>query len=111
VQHRRAGTSIDPARIPVALAHEIHRTVGSGVHTAQYRQEPQPAEAALLTLGNIGIYAHRLREYDETVIAVDTAVETGASNDYTACVVLGRSGHPIHVLQVERDRLPFVEQV
>jgi phage terminase large subunit-like protein len=64
----------------------------------------------VLRTGNIGSYERPLSECDEIVIAVDTAVETGASNDYTACVVLGRSGHRIHVLQVECYRLPFIEQ-
>jgi predicted phage terminase large subunit-like protein len=111
VQHRTAGTSIDPVRMPVHIVEEINRTVGSVVYSAQYQQDPQPAEGALLRLGNMGTYTRALREYDELVIAVDTALETGVANDYTACVVLGRSGHRIHVLQVERARLPFIEQV
>jgi hypothetical protein len=45
------------------------------------------------------------------VIAVDTAMETGEGNDYTACVVLGRAGHRIDVLRVERHKIPFVEQL
>jgi len=75
------------------------------------RLDPQPAEGALLRLGNVERYDTRRRDYDEIVIAVDTAMETGEANDYTACVVLGRHGHHIDVLQVERDRLPFIEQL
>jgi predicted phage terminase large subunit-like protein len=81
------------------------------VYGAQYQQDPQPADGALLRTGNLGTYDHPLRNYDEMVIAVDTALETGEWNDYTACVVLGRSGHRIHVLRVERHRLAFVEQL
>ena len=65
----------------------------------------------MLRLGNVSRYGERRRSYDEVVIAVDTAMETGEGNDYTACVVLGRYGHHIHVLQVERDKLAFIEQV
>jgi predicted phage terminase large subunit-like protein len=110
-ERRVPGTTIDPIRVPPALATEIGRAVGSVVFTAQYQQEPQPAEGTLLRLGNVGTYRQRLSEYDEVVIAVDTALETGEGNDFTACVVLGRSGHRIHVLQVELDRIPFIEQV
>jgi predicted phage terminase large subunit-like protein len=111
-QERRAvGTSLDPARMPLPLTEEIRRTVGSVVYGAQYQQDPQPADGALLRTGNMGTYERPLRAYDEMVIAVDTAIETGETNDYTACVVLGRSGHRIDVLQVERHRLPFVEQL
>jgi len=111
VERREIGTTIDPARVPLALAEEISRSVGSVVYSAQYQQNPQPADGNLLRLGNIGSYRHQLTQYDESVIAVDTALETGEGNDYTACVVLGRVAHRIHVLQVERHRLPFIEQV
>lgn len=110
-ERRAAGTTIDPLRVPIAVAEEIGRSVGSVVYSAQYQQNPQPADGTLLRLGNVSAYRQRLTEYDEVVIAVDTALETGEANDYTACVVLGRSRHRIHVLQVERDRLPFIEQV
>ena len=110
-EHRTLGTPIDPERVPVEVAQEISRTVGSVVYGAQYQQDPQPAEGALLRLGNVSRYDEPRRDYDEIVIAVDTAMETGEGNDYTACVVLGRYGHHIHVLQVERDKLPFVEQL
>jgi predicted phage terminase large subunit-like protein len=105
------GTTIDPVRVPISVAEEIGRSVGSVVYTAQYQQNPHPADGNLLRLGNVSTYRHRLTDYDEVVVAVDTAIETGEGNDYTACVVLGRSGHRVHVLQVERDRLPFIEQV
>jgi predicted phage terminase large subunit-like protein len=110
-EQREAGTTLDPERMPASTTEEIRRSVGSVVYGAQYQQDPQPAEGALLRTGNLGTYERRLRKYDEFVIAVDTAVETGELNDYTACVVLGRSGHRIHVLQVERGRLAFVEQI
>lgn len=111
VKAREVGTTIDAERVPLTVAQEINRTVGSVIYSAQYQQEPQPAEGALLRLGNVGTYDEQLPDYDELVIAVDTAIETGEANDYTACVVLGRKGHRIHVLQVERGRMPFVEQL
>jgi phage terminase large subunit-like protein len=97
--------------VPLEVAEDISRTVGSVVYGAQYQQDPQPAEGALLRLGNVGTYACRLKDYDESVIAVDTALETGEMNDYTACVVLGRKGRHIHVLQVEQHRIAFSEQL
>jgi predicted phage terminase large subunit-like protein len=75
------------------------------------RQRELLRRTALLRLGNVGTYACRLDDYDETVIAVDTALETGEANDYTACVVLGRTGRHIHVLQVEQHRMAFSEQL
>ena len=111
VEHRRVGTTLDPDRVPLEIAVEISRTVGSVVYGAQYQQEPQPAEGALLRLGNVDRYDKPRRDYDELVIAVDTAMETGEANDYTAGVVLGRCEHRIDVLRVERARLPFIEQV
>lgn len=108
---RAVGTTIDPVRMPINVAAEINRTVGSVVYGAQYQQDPQPAEGALLRLGNVGTYDEPLDEYDETVIAVDTAIETDEANDYTACVVLGRRGRHIHVLQVEQHRIAFAEQL
>jgi len=111
VEHRRLGTTLDPDRVPLEIAQEISRTVGSVVYGAQYQQEPQPAEGTLLRLGNVERYDKPRRDYDEIVIAVDTAMETGEANDYTACVVLGRCEHRIDVLHVDRARLPFVEQL
>jgi predicted phage terminase large subunit-like protein len=108
---RQPGTTIDPERVPITIAREINRTVGTVIFGSQYQQDPQPAEGALLRLGNMGTYREAQSDYDEMVIAVDTAIETGETNDYTACVVLGRKGHRIHVLQVERDRMAFVEQL
>ena len=110
-EQRVVGTTLDPERIPLEVAQDIGRTVGSVVYSAQYQQDPQPAEGALLRLGNVGGYSEPRRRYDELVIAVDTAMETGEGNDYTACVVLGRVGHRIDVLRVERHKIPFVEQV
>lgn len=108
---RIPGTTIDPPRMPLSVVQEISRSVGSLVYQAQYQQDPQPADGNLLRLGNLGTYVRRLSEYDEVVVAVDTALETGEGNDFTACVVLGRAGHRIDVLQVERHRLAFVEQL
>ena len=110
-EHRVVGSTLDPDRVPVEVAQDISRTVGSFVYSAQYQQDPQPAEGALLRLGNVGRYSEPRRDYDEIVISVDTAMETGEGNDYTACVVLGRFSHRIHVLRVERHKIPFVEQV
>lgn len=111
VFNRAEGTTIDPLRIPPAAAAEIGRSVGSLIFGAQYQQDPQPAEGNLLRIGNLGRYREQFTEYDEMVISVDTAIETGEGNDYTACVVLGRRGHRIQVVQVEQDRMPFIEQV
>jgi hypothetical protein len=55
-------------------------------------------------------YQSQRREYDEIVIAVDTAMETGEANDYTACVVLGRHEHHIDVLKVESPSADPVER-
>lgn len=110
---RARGSTIDPSRISIEIAQEIDRSVGSVIFGAQYQQDPQPAEGNLLRVGNMGTYpsALPLDDYDEIVIAVDTAIETGEANDYTACVVLGRWGHRIHVLRVERHRVSFTEQL
>jgi predicted phage terminase large subunit-like protein len=111
VEQRQAGTTLDPDRVPLEIAQEISRTVGSVVYGAQYQEEPQPAEGTLLRLGNVERYDKPRRDYDELVIAVDTAMETGEANDYTACVVLGRYEYRIDVLRVERAKVPFVEQL
>ena len=90
---------------------EISRTVGSVVYGAMTSRSPSRPRARCYDWATWGRYDKPRRDYDELVIAVDTAMETGEAHDYTACVVLGRWEHRIDVLHVDRAKLPFVEQL
>ena len=106
---RRASPGRDnPRPGPRAAGDRRKRSVGpwarssTARNTSRSRSLPRAPCSGWATWSR---YDKPRRDYDELVIAVDTAMETGEANDYTACVVLGRYGHRIHVLRVERDRI------
>jgi predicted phage terminase large subunit-like protein len=110
---RLPGHIIDAQRTPLPVIDELRRTVGGVIFEAQYQQNPQPAAGLFLPLDNLGIYNEPLplEAYDALAVGCDTAMAVGDDNDYTACVVIGRHGPHIHVLNCIQGRIPFNEQL
>ncbi len=99
--------TVYPRRLP---QRSVARWDRSSMARTTSRSHSLP-KARCYDLGNVERYDKPRRDYHELVSAVDTAMETGEANDYTACVVPGRREHRIDVLRVKRARVPFIERL
>jgi predicted phage terminase large subunit-like protein len=112
VYHRRAGELLQPDRDSMAEIEIVKKDFGSRIFSAQFQQNPTPAE------GN-QIKAAWLRRYDfvpgdrkfkHVVLACDPAGKAGLKNDYTAVTICGFDDKKeVYILHVVRGHWTVVE--
>lgn len=109
VHRRYEGDVLHPEREPLDVLMELKAAMGSLAFAAQYQQDPMPAE------GNV-FRAEWLREYKaeeqssawgQIVQSWDTAIKTGANNDWSACLTARIINKDIQLLHVWRGRLEY----
>jgi predicted phage terminase large subunit-like protein len=108
---REAGMLLQPQRDSLEELEATRRQIGTYNYTAQYQQNPAPAE------GNI-VRREWLRQYNElpaldsfkhVYVACDPAGKDGEKNDYTALVVAGVEDRDLYVLEVTRGHWDCLE--
>jgi predicted phage terminase large subunit-like protein len=106
---RSEGGVLHPARQSREVLEGIRREIGSTAFSAQYLQDPVPAE------GNI-IKADWLREYDPATLdhdggivvqSWDIAMKDEARHDWSVCITALVRGRHVYVLDVWRQRAQF----
>src|SRR5262249_35121692 len=83
-----AGSALDPVREPTSTLHEIRRAMGSSAFSAQYLQEPLPAEGNLFHWRWFKFYAPA--ELDRQKLnfifqSWDVASSVSATASYSVC--------------------------
>jgi predicted phage terminase large subunit-like protein len=111
---RNEGDLLNPNREGQAELDAVRQRLGSFGFQAQYQQNPTPREGSLFKTAWIRRYALLPARADWIVMALDTAYRTGATNDYSAAVVVAyvasrRDGiQPgYYVVDVMRRKLEF----
>jgi predicted phage terminase large subunit-like protein len=111
VYHRPAQELLQPDRDSRGELERIKNEIGSRNFTAQYQQNPTPAE------GNM-IKSAWLRRYDSIpprkrfrsmVLSCDPAGKAESKNDYTAMTVVGIDAKEMFLLHVERGHWTVLE--
>ncbi len=108
---RRSGTVLHEKYMSLARAQDLQQTLGTYVWSAQYQQEPCPAEGGIIKESWLHYYTDKTFDINNVArvfISWDTANKTGATNAYSAaCVILlARDGgrHKFFLLDVVRGK-------
>jgi len=106
---RKVGEVLHPEREPIAQLDHQKRTMGSAVFSAQYQQEPVPAEGTLVERSwfkRFKVLPDK-RFGDQIVQSWDTASKEGPLNDYSVCVTALVRGRRVFVIDVFKAQLTF----
>jgi len=106
----RGGQSLHPERLPLSYLASTKSDIGSAAFSAQYLQNPIPAEGNLLKqawLRYVSAVPQRQRG-DQIVQSWDTAYKIKETNDYSVGLTfLIRGKNEVYLLDVVRERLEF----
>jgi predicted phage terminase large subunit-like protein len=112
---REEGDLLWPARLGRAELENAKLRLASYAYAAQYLQNPVSREGNVVKIEWLsGTYRTIPPRCDSIILALDTAYKTGASNDYSAAVVIGtlrapRDGCPPghYLVDAWRDKVEF----
>ncbi len=109
IHHRKVGDVLHPARTSLQALAQLKRDVGEFTFSAQYQQEPVPADGALIKWKWFQTYHEEptAQEPDRIVQSWDTAMTPGDSADYSVCTTWLARGNHHYLLDVLRARLDF----
>jgi len=105
-----AGSELDPLREPASILEEIRRAMGSSAFSAQYLQEPLPAEGNLFHWqwfkfyepGNIDP-----RTFNFIFQSWDVASSISPTANYSVCTTWGVLGDRYYLVDVQRMQCEF----
>lgn len=106
---RLPGSVLHPAHEPLSALEQIKHAQGSYTFSAQYQQQPVPAEGMLVRrewLRRYTVAPTRARG-DQVIQSWDTASKDGALNDWSVCITALRRKRRLYVLDVLRAKLTF----
>ena len=108
---RKPGDLLDPLREPQHVLTELRTSMGTMVFSAQYLQQPIPAEGNLIKREWLKFYqTPPLREpQDLIIISWDTAMKASELADYSVGTVWLMQGANAYLLDVVRDRFDYPE--
>jgi predicted phage terminase large subunit-like protein len=109
VYRRAAGETLHAAREPVDELMRIKATVGSTIFSAQYQQQPVPAEGNMIRADWLKTYAAPLGPSGggQVVQSWDTASKDGLLNDWSVCITALVRRRQVFLLDVWRRRVTF----
>ena len=105
VYRRRAGELLYPEREPQVVLDQLRRNLGSMSFSAQYQQEPLPAEGNVIKREWLRYYDSAPEELDVVLASWDTASTLEETSDYSVGTVWGIKGNEFYLLDVIRGRL------
>lgn len=103
---RRTGDLLHPARESQAVLDALKADMGSLKFSAQYQQEPIPAEGNLVKRAWLRTY-DQLPEGGGYFLSWDIAGTIGNSNDYSVCTVWKADKGRYYLVDVWRDRREY----
>ncbi|MGN6095454.1 MAG: phage terminase large subunit [Bosea sp. (in: a-proteobacteria)] len=104
VYRRRQGEIMHPARDSVAELEAIKRNLGSLNFSAQYQQNPLPAEGQIIKRDWLHYYNERPAEFDLKVASWDTASTQAEHSDWSVGMVWGAVGQSYYLIDLVRGR-------
>lgn len=113
---RERGQPLDLDREPLSVLSEIRSLMGSYNFAAQYQQEPEPPEGAIIKRSQLRYY-DQLPNPDCILLSIDTACKTGENNSYTVATIWfivtnqGQQERRYYLKDVFRARLEYPDLV
>ncbi len=103
-----AGEVLHPERMGQAEIERLKQDMGAAHFAAQYLQAPVPMEGRMLKKGWLRYYPKEQHlPYSAIYHSWDTAIKTGAANDYTALTVWGEYEGGLYLLEVMQAKLDY----
>jgi len=85
----------------------IKAELGNFTFSAQYQQNPFPADNGLMNRSWLKYYGILPTDIISTTQSWDTAIKTGSNNDYTVCTTWAETRTGYHLIDVMRAKLEF----
>lgn len=106
---RKPNELLHPNRMSIADLDERKRALGSAQYSAQYQQDPQPLEGALIKRTWFKRYTQPpdRSAFWRTVMSSDTGTKTGEEHSYSVVTVWGMTRTDYYLLHLWRGRLEF----
>lgn len=113
VHQRRAGTALHEAHEPLTTLQESKSQRGLATFSAQYQQRPMPRDGLIFKRDWLQWYdvlpARKLGS--QVVQSWDTAIKSGANNDFAVCVTVMIGDDKFYVVDIVRKHLEFPDLV
>ena len=103
IYHRQAGEALDQVREPLEVLEIQKRIQGSLMFSAQYQQNPIPAEGNVVKREWLRTY-DRMPRFDRVVASWDTASTLAETSDWSVGTVWGAVGLDYYLIDVVRNR-------
>jgi predicted phage terminase large subunit-like protein len=108
VYHRSSGGILHPARQPLKMLEQEANRMGSILYSAQYQQQPVPAEGNFIESAWLRHADMATLEGGGVVIqSWDTASKEGLQNDYSVCLTAIQRADMVYLIDVFRAKLSF----
>lgn len=106
---RKPRELLEPERIGHQKLEHLREDLGSVAFSAQYQQDPVPAEGAVIHIDRLH-YAEEIpdgKDLDYVVQSWDTAASLGANSDYSVCTTWGHYESCWYLVDLFRQRIEF----
>jgi predicted phage terminase large subunit-like protein len=104
VVRRALGDLLQPEREPANILEAIRRNLGTLNFSAQYQQNPLPAEGNVIKRDWLRYYDVEPTEFELKVVSWDTASTTAEASDWSVGTVWGAVGREYYLLDLVRGR-------
>src|SRR5215469_16309319 len=106
---RRLGEALHPAREPLAVLHNIRRTIGEYNFAGQYQQSPAPLGGGLVKAEWFKRYGEKEwpERFERIVQSWDTANKATELSDFSVCTTWGVKDKNVYLLGLLRQRLEY----
>lgn len=101
---RRQGEVLHPGRDTLAWLEAAKRNLGSLNFSAQYQQNPLPAEGQIIKRDWLNYYDERPAEFDLKIASWDTASTQAEHSDWSVGMVWGAVGQTYYLIDLIRGR-------
>ena len=106
---RLHGELLWPSEFGAKHMREQRTNLGEMMFSAVFQQKPAPAEGLMVKREWWRYYTQRPDEFDRVVMSWDLTFTNGEGSDMVACVVLGKKGSEIYVLDLLNQRMTFTQ--
>lgn len=104
VYHRKAGEVLHPGRDTHEWLAAAKRNLGSLNFSAQYQQNPLPAEGQIIKRDWLRSYDERPAQFDLVIASWDTASTQAEHSDWSVGMVWGAVGQEYYLIDLVRER-------
>ncbi len=108
---RKPGEALWPAKYDERALGDIKATIGSYDWAALYQQRPQPAAGAIFRREWMKNTYRQLPRLSMTIQSWDLPFVKSENSAKCACLVMGRTGAQIYIIDLLNDKMEFTENV